>query len=424
MSVGTLILAFSLSVPLYGYGQGGTRLLSRMPVGNIPAEPAKPPASQVLSVLELSDEKVTRHDIDFGAQGVRSGSFPARSYSAMFPEEAWRDSIFEPTTENMDAKFSDLASSLSRTCSVTLSGSDVILKLSKPSRFFLKSALRAYYKGLVKKDKVTGKYAPIPLFERSAEQWRWFFYEPRTEAGGWYPLRDYDEEVHIRLATGFQATWARDRTSSGFFVAMRGSAESKPQAIVNISPVSSLNIPDLKLEYSPPKPKAWIVVCFQQSTSSKLRSIAKTKGYGICTLALAGRRWSRHQAALLLLHSKLWSLGQGSLPIVPVGFSAGGSTAFNAANWFPEFVPGAVVDGHTDLAESDDPWSLRSPKSSRIALLTGEEDGMVSGWNEEAHRFGLLRGQPRFLQTHKGGHTSAPIADYESAIEWVLAPGK
>lgn len=419
-----LILASLLGFPLVGSCLGVVHLSSPSQTGglNDPADWAS--SHQVLSVLELNDDDQVRHEIDFGPQGVRSGTFPARSFSAMLREDAWSDSIFQQTTENMDSKFSDLATSLNRTCSVTLTDREVVLKFSRPSQFFLKGALRAYYKVLVKNDKVTGKSVPIPLTERTYEQWKWFFLEPRDNIGGWYPLRKFDKEVSVRLATGFHDAWVRDRASSGFFAAMQGSARSKPQAVVKMTPVSSLNIPDLKLEFSPQRPKAWIVVCFQQSTSSKLRNFAKRKGYGICTLALAGRKWSRHQAALLLLHAKLRSLGQGSLPIVPVGFSAGGSTAFNAANWFPEFVPGAVVDGHTDLADSGDPWSLRSLKTSRIALLTGDQDGMVSGWNQDAHRFGLLRGQPRLLRTHKGAHTTAPIADYVSAIEWVLTSGK
>jgi len=69
----------------------------------------------------------------------------------------------------------------------------------------------------------------------------------------------------------------------------------------------------------------------------------------------------------------------GSIRIVPAGFSASGVAAWSTATWF-----------------IDDTWA------------------------DQAHQFGIKRGQPRLYREHPGGHRVAPVADYAAAIDWVL----
>lgn len=367
------------------------------------------------AVVQTSDNGLVCHEIDFGPEGLRSGSFPARSFKAMTSEEAWQDSIFSMETQNMDATYSDLASCHERTAVVSVQNQSVNITLSRPKRFFDKSHFRAFYQISVRRDLATGGYAPVPLKDRKPSDWAFYLTEPRPQAGGWYPMKDIDKSVSFELALPLAPTWKLASKTSQVFARSLTGLSSSPSSPTSKAP----EIPDMTIHHMPPKPSAWIVVFFQTGTGQKLKAFAQKNNFGLSTVASAGSKYSRHQAAMIRLNAALEERNLKNIPIVPVGFSAGGVTAMNATVWFPEFIPGAVVDGHTDLAEIGEPWTLRSRRQSRISLLTGKRDAM-DRWNADAHKFGLQRGQPRMAKSHPGGHVVAPITDYQASIKWVL----
>lgn len=374
-------------------------------------------AKTYLEVLVFDSDGVERHMSPWPIAG--SGQ-KARSFRSISMQLAFSDGIFAQSTELMTGAFSDLASSYERDATWQSSGTGGKLTLARPSRFFSKLFLRSYYQGLVDQ-----KGVPIPLEKRAPGRWNAYLTEPREAAGGWYPMREIDKGLSFAMPTtpGTKTNYGKIGTDSfAYRVVQVQNWEVK--GAKPASPTKKLpEIKDVTTSYEPGSAKGWIVVFFQSKLATSLRAYAKANSLGISTVSSAGSNWGRHSLALHKLSVALESRYGQAVPIVPVGFSAGGITAWNSSNWFPEFIPGAVCDGHSDLGEMDgtdpNPWSMRSLPTARVALLSGTKDGN-HWWAKGAHVAGLGRKQPRLFIEHPGGHTTAPLKDYTNAISFVL----
>ena len=162
-----------------------------------------------------------------------------------------------------------------------------------------------------------------------------------------------------------------------------------------------------------------MLVYFQSSTATKLLPYAKKRSLVLGVIETESRDWSQVMADTQRATVQLEKWHCKPLPTVPAGFSAGGVSALNAATWLLGDFPGAVCDGHNDLANFGEPLTLRTRPEHRIALLIGKSDGTY-GWAKQASTHGIQRKQPRLFIEHPGGHEVAPIREYERAIDWVL----
>ncbi len=374
-------------------------------------------AKTYLEVLVFDSDGVERHMSPWPIVGTGQ---KARSFRSISMQLAFSDGIFAHSTEFMTGAFSDLASSAERDASWQLSGGGGKLTLARPGRFFSKLFLRSYYQGLVDQ-----KGVPIPLEKRAPGRWNAYLTEPREEAGGWYPMRKIDKVLSFAMPTtpSTKPNYGTIGTDP-FAYRLVDVKNWEVKGAKPSSPTQKLpEIKDITTSYEPGSVKGWIVVFFQSKLATSLRAYAKANSLGISTVSSAGSSWGRHALALHKLSGALESRYGKAVPIVPVGFSAGGITAWNSSNWFPEFIPGAVCDGHSDLGEMDgtdpNPWSMRSLPTARVALLSGAKDGN-HWWAKGAHVAGLGRRQPRMFIEHPGGHTTAPLKDYTTAISFVL----
>jgi hypothetical protein len=368
-----------------------------------------------LKIIEFSDEQVTTHIIPWPV--LSNSTVTSRSFTSMDMRTAYDDSIFEPKMENLGSKFSDLASCTVRSVKLEKLDSSIKVTLGRPKKAFIKRYLRSFYEGYAYSD---GRN--IPLSERKPGDYERYMSIPVPN--GWYPLREVDKELNFKLPSApsnrFQFVESKDSSFAYKFLNDNGdTGSSQPKKKTSKPSKDSTTL------YSPTKPKGWIVVFFQQKTAKLLLDFAKQNSLGVTVVSSGGSSWRRHSVAVMKLHLEITNKFGNNVPIVPVGFSAGGITAWNVSNWFSEFIPGAVCDGHSDLGERNfdvdekDNVSLRSLPESRIAILSGKKDGNHS-WARSAHEVGLRRNQPRLFIEHQAGHQTAPIEDYKKAIKWVL----
>gem|GEM_PF-5735004 len=335
-------------------------------------------------------------------------------------ETAFSDAIFNLSTEQMTGAYSDQAFSYERKAKWQDEGDGGKLILGRPLRFFDKVLLRSFYQSYTDRNG-----APTPLASRDPGMWNWYLTEPREEAGGWYPMQNIDKQIDLSFSRLPSSKYQYGVTGSDSFAYRLVQVHDWKVEVTKVSATTKKlpEIKDVATSYEPGSVKGWIVVFFQPKLATSLKAYAKANSLGISTVSSAGSNWGRHSLALHKLSAALESRYGKMVPIVPVGFSAGGITAWNSSNWFPEFIPGAVCDGHSDLGEMDgsepNMWSIRSIPTARVALLSGTRDGNHP-WAKGAHAAGLSRKQPRLFIEHPGGHTTAPLKDYTTAISFVL----
>lgn len=360
-------------------------------------------------VREFTDRGVRQHYIpSAGGQGLDT---VALSFS-----EAKDNSLFEGTMRSLGASLSDLAECLRRQYDVRTVASTVTISAEKPTQYFLKVMWRDFYFGYVGQDN-----QPLPLDKRPIS-YQQYLTEPRKEFRNWYPIKGLDSGDSFSFNQLTLDRWVEGKvlTGEGKYCFARRSGQnlrSSDGAGQRQRPLGP--VPRIKWLHAPVVAKGCLLVYFQSSTAKKLLPYAKKRSFVVVAVETNSRDWSQVMADTQRATMELEKCYGQQLPTVPLGFSAGGVSALNASTWLLGDFPGAVCDGHNDLANYGEPLTLRTRPEHRIALLVGKSDGTYD-WAKQASTYGIQRKQPRLFIEHPGGHEVAPIRDYERAIDWVL----